>query len=460
MTCPRIVIGGAGSGVGKTSLCLSMVSALRRRGLVVQTFKVGPDFLDPTYLALASDRPCYNLDGWMMGKRYILSLFKRATEGADIAVIEGVMGLFDGADPTTLEGSTAEIAKWLKAPVVLVVNSHGMARSIAALVGGYAGFEKGVRICSVLANQCGSERHALWMKDALRAVALPPLLGAMPRGALPPLPSRHLGLVTADRSNLSGTVIDGFAEAFARYASVDQVVKVAGRQKLAAVEEPKRAVSSKAVHIGMAHDAAFHFYYRDLIDELEFRGCKVHFFSPLADEGLPEGIQGLIIGGGYPEEHAETLAGNKGMLSAIAGFARSGRPVYAECGGLMYLSAGIRTAMGDRHSLAGLLPVWTQMLGRRKALGYVEVSLNEDSLWGRKGQTLRGHEFHYSELDGDPPDNSDDWRPLYTLQRRRSDAVEKEGYMRNRVTASYVHLHHASQPAAMDHFVRSCGGRP
>ncbi|MDQ5987229.1 MAG: Hydrogenobyrinate a,c-diamide synthase [Syntrophus sp. SKADARSKE-3] len=460
MICPRIVIGGAGSGVGKTSLCLAMVSALRRRGLVVQTFKVGPDFLDPTYLAMASDRPCYNLDGWMMGKRYILNLFKRATEGADIAVIEGVMGLFDGADPATLEGSTAEIAKWLKAPVVLVVNSHGMARSIAALVKGYAGFERGVRICSVLANQCGSERHALWMKDALRAADLPPLLGAVPRGALPPLPSRHLGLVTADRSNLSGTAIEEFAEAFTRHVSVEQVVKVAGKRKLAVEEEPKRKIFSKVVHIGIARDEAFHFYYRDLIDELELRGCKVSFFSPLADECLPEGIHGLVLGGGYPEEHAATLATNKRMLSAIAGFAISGRPVYAECGGLMYLSAGIRTAAGDQYSLTGLLPAWTQMLGHRKALGYVEVSLNEDSLWGSKGQTLRGHEFHYSELDGDPSDNSDDWRPLYTLRRRRSDAMEKEGYMRDRVTASYVHLHHASQPAAIDHFVRSCGGRP
>lgn len=173
MTCPRIVIGGTQSGVGKTSLTLAIVAALRRCGLRVQTFKVGPDFLDPTYLALASGRPCYNLDGWMMGREYVLRLFLRATEGADIAVIEGVMGLFDGADTTTLEGSTAEIAKWLKAPVVLVANVQGMARSLAALVSGYSRFEKGVKICAVLANRCGSERQASWLRDSLKARTLP-----------------------------------------------------------------------------------------------------------------------------------------------------------------------------------------------------------------------------------------------------------------------------------------------
>ncbi len=462
MTCPRIVIGGVQSGVGKTSLALAAVAALRRRGLRVQTFKVGPDFLDPTYLALASGRPCYNLDGWMMGREYVARLFARAVVDADFAVIEGVMGLFDGADAATLEGSTAEIAKWLKAPVVLVANVHGMARSLAALVGGYAGFEKGVKVGGVIANQCGSERHAAWLKDSLAARPLPPLLGAVPRGALPELPSRHLGLVTADGRTLPLAAVDRLAEAFERHVAVEGLIRAAGQSKLVTVRPPQigaegTGAAAKGVPLGVARDAAFHFYYQDLFDELASRGCRLRFFSPLTDSRLPRGIRGLLLGGGYPEEHAEVLSANDAMISAIRKFAASGRPVYAECGGLMVLSAGIETREGKMYPMAGLLPAWTRMLDRRKSLGYAEVVLKTDSLWGAKGNVLRGHEFHYSELKEQPQGA---WKPLYDLKGRRSSASVSEGFQLGRVAASYVHLHLASRPAAMDRFLRCCGGEP
>ena len=199
---PGIVIAGTRSGSGKTSLALAMVSALKKRGLKVQTFKVGTDFLDPTYLALASERPCYNLDGWMTSKEHVGKLFVRAAVDADIAVIEGVMGLFDGADPTTSEGSTAEIANWLDAPILLVVNAHGAARSLAALVKGYVEFDANLRVAGVLVNHCGSDRHASWLSDSLQSASLPPIMAAIPRGAFTALRSRHLGLVTADHGNL------------------------------------------------------------------------------------------------------------------------------------------------------------------------------------------------------------------------------------------------------------------
>jgi cobyrinic acid a,c-diamide synthase len=213
--CPRIAIAGTGSGVGKTSMALGLARCLTRQGLRVQTFKVGPDFLDPTYLALASGRKCYNLDGWMTSRDYVRHLFSRATADADIAIIEGVMGMFDGAAPTSLEGSSAEIAGWLDAPVLLVANAHGSARSLAATVKGFAHFEPGVRVAGVIANQGGSERHRAWLAESLSAAGDAPLVGMMPRGSLPALPSRHLGLVTADRENLSDQILDQLSDACA-----------------------------------------------------------------------------------------------------------------------------------------------------------------------------------------------------------------------------------------------------
>ena len=219
--CPTLVIAGTHSGSGKTSLTLALTRALTRRGLAVQTFKVGPDFLDPTYLALASGRPCYNLDGWMSGKEHVCRLFERAAADADCALVEGVMGLFDGADTATDEGSTAQIARWLGVPVLLVVNVHGMGRSVAALVKGFVDFEADLRFAGVVANHCGSERHAAWLADSLRAAGLPPLVGAIPRGAFPTLASRHLGLVTADERLLPDAVLDTLANALERHISIE-----------------------------------------------------------------------------------------------------------------------------------------------------------------------------------------------------------------------------------------------
>jgi cobyrinic acid a,c-diamide synthase len=486
--CPTLVIAGTHSGVGKTSLTLALARALARRGLKVQTFKVGPDFLDPTYLALASGHPCYNLDGWMAGHDHCRRLFARATTDADCALVEGVMGLFDGADAQSDEGSTAEIARLLDAPVILVVNVHGMGRSLAALVKGYTTFQTDLRFTGVVANHCGSERHAALLSDSLQAAGLPPLLGAIPRGAFPELASRHLGLVTADRVQLPESLLDALADALEQNLSPEalfpemptRTAKAAAppdsgkrrnapasrQMKLfpepdAAIAEQRVAGAPSRLRLGVAWDAAFHFYYQDLFDALRTSGCEVIFFSPLDDRRLPEGLSGLYLGGGYPELHAERLAENGEMLAAIRAYAVSGRPLYAECGGLMYLSRGIETA-GRFYPLAGVLPARTRMLPARKALGYVEVALTEDSLWGRRGDVLRGHEFHYSELIDDPVSDPA-WRKVYSLRRRRADtadAVETEGYQNGAILASYLHLHGASRPAAVARFLEQCGGTP
>jgi cobyrinic acid a,c-diamide synthase len=489
MALPALVIAAVQSGSGKTSFTLALARSLARRGLKVQTFKVGPDFLDPTYLALASGRPCHNLDGWMAGPEHCRRLFARAAAEADCALVEGVMGLFDGADAASDEGSTAQIARLLSAPLILVANTHGMGRSFAALVKGFTTFAPDLAFAGIVANHCGSEGHAALLSDALAAAGLPPLLGAIPRGAFPELASRHLGLLSADGKILPEALLDRFADALEERLRPESLFpdglgsplaeetgqdKGEGRAAAAArgagppVHRGHRPASPaaagrkprdpvpRALRIGIARDAAFHFYYADLFEALTAAGAEPVFFSPLEDSRLPAGLSGLYLGGGYPELHAERLAANTGMLGALRAFADSGRPLYAECGGLICLSRGIE-AGGNFFPLAGILPARTRLLSGKRALGYAEVTLQADSLWGRRGETLRGHEFHYSELIEDPAADPA-WKRVYAVTRRRTGAVEAEGFQRGSVLASYLHLHLASRPAAVARFIEQCGG--
>jgi cobyrinic acid a,c-diamide synthase len=458
---PRIVIAGTQSGTGKTSLALALIASLKRRGLQLQTFKVGPDFLDPSYLTVASGRPCYNLDGWMTRREYVLELFHRTTKDVDMAVIEGVMGLFDGSDPATSEGSTAEMARWLDAPVLLVVNVHGMARSLAAIVKGCVEFDRDLRIAGIVANHSGSDHHKEWLTQSLGSASLPPVLGAIPRKAFPTLPSRHLGLVTADSQNLPPSALEELADALEKHVSLETIMQIARSTSPLFVQGPAREEKpgQKRVSIGVAYDRAFHFYYPDNLDELTLRGCDLIRFSPLKDRELPEDLNGLYLGGGYPEEYAEGLSDNKEMMEAIRQFAKRGLPVYAECGGLMYLTLGIETLNRKRYPMVGLLPAWTRMLDRLKSLGYVEITLTANSLWGVRGTGLRGHEFHYSELIGDPLRNGL-WTAVYKLRHRRSKTFTVEGFQQGNILASYVHLHWASQTKTVKTFIDHCGAKP
>ena len=452
-TCPRIVIAATGSGIGKTSVTLGLAAALRARGLRVQTFKTGPDFLDPSYLARASGRPCYNLDGWMCGREYVTSLFARATQDADIALIEGAMGLFDGADATTLAGSTAEIALWLDAPVVLVTSAKGAARSVAAMAWGFTHFDPAIRIAGVVANHSGSDGHADLLGRSLDAAGLPAMVGALRGDSFPALPSRHLGLVSAEVNPLSDAVLARFGQVTEQRVSLDVILQLArGALPLNAAEPPPRTSQAKA-RIAIARDAAFHFYYPDNLEALEEAGAELVYFSPLKDACVPDSCAGLYIGGGYPEVHAAELAANYSMLESVRGFASAGHPVYAECGGLMYLSQGIESREEERHPLAGILPVWTRMLARRKALGYIEAAPVRDSLFERSGVALRGHEFHYSEIvetsigEGCCPQ-------AYSLRKPRETSARLEGFHCGSVLASYVHVHFASHAGAASRFVQ------
>jgi cobyrinic acid a,c-diamide synthase len=457
MNCPRVIVAGTGSGVGKTSVALALVSALKRRGWKVQPFKVGPDYLDPTYLSVAAGRPCYNLDSWMCGKDYVKRLFNEKARTADMAVIEGVMGLFDGSDPIGPDGSTGEIAALLDAPVLLVVNVHGMARSAAAVVKGYVEFQPDVKIRGIVANQCGSERHGEWLNESFQAFGLPPKIAAIPSNAFPELPHRHLGLTTADASIMSERALAELVAALETHGSIDSIVEIA-RNAPPIPDEPVREQigrTGRPIRLGIARDSAFHFYYPDNLEALSACGCQLVEFSPIQDETLPESLDCLYIGGGYPEEHAAELSRNKSMLNAIREFAASRRAIYAECGGLMYLSQGIEATDGRRFEMAGLLPHWTRMLERLKSLGYVEVELTRDSLFGGVGTILRGHEFHYSELLRDPVGDGQ-WCTAYLTKRRLSGTMVPEGFQRGRVLASYVHAHFASHLGLVQHFVSTC----
>ena len=450
---PRIVVAGTNSGVGKTTVVVALVRAFAAEGLRVAVFKCGPDYLDPTYHARAAGRACHNLDGWMMGREAVLATFRRASAGADIAVIEGVMGLFDGASPTGEEGSTAEIAKWLAAPVLLVVDAAGMARSVAALAQGFARFDPDLPIAGIVCNRVGSRGHLDLLR---RACTEPPVLGGFPVQADLAFPERHLGLFTADDRVLPDATLAGWGKMAAEWLGTSAILErarsapepTAAPSVAASPVAPSRRV--ERCRIGLAWDEAFHFYYEDNLARLEASGATLVRFSPLAEPRLPD-VDGLYFGGGYPEAHAARLAANSSMRESVASFARAGGPVYAECGGLMYLSRAIVPAGGDAHPMVGLLPAETIMRERLTALGYVEIETQLPTVLGPPGLRFRGHQFRYSELG---PLTEAVEHP-YTMRKRRGGETSREGFCQGNVLASYVHAHFASNPRAAEHFVAS-----
>jgi len=463
MTTRVLVIAGVATGVGKTSITLGLLEALGRRGLRVQAFKVGPDFIDPGLHALATGHPSYNLDGWMCGREAVLASVARHARGADLAVVEGVMGCFDGIDGTGEEGSTAEIAKWLHAPVVLVVDAWTSARSAAAVVRGFEGFDPELSLAGVIVNRVGGEGHGRMVLDAIAATCRATPLGAIARDETLALPERHLGLVTAAEGVLDTAKLRRLGDAVDRSVDLDRLLLLAreveafaesgwGRPESECHSERYLAAPSRLVRIGVARDAAFQFYYAENLDLLREAGAELHFWSPLGDHELPD-VDGLYFGGGYPELHARRLAENAVIKKAVRRFTEAGRPVYAECGGLMYLAETLEDADGVAHPMVGVLPAAVRMRPRRMALGYTEVALTSDTPIGPAGAVARGHEFHYSTLDPVP----DDVERVYRIAGRGATA-RAEGYRVGRTLMSYVHLHFASNPELPRAFVRACAG--
>jgi cobyrinic acid a,c-diamide synthase len=444
-----LVVAGAASGVGKTSITLGVLEAFRSRGLSVQAFKVGPDFIDPGFHALVTGRPSYNLDGWMCGRDEVIRTVAMHGADADLCVVEGVMGLYDGVGGAGDDGSTAQVAKWLRAPVVLVLDTGAQARSAAAVALGFERFDVGVRIAGVIANRVGGDTHARWIAEAVRAACHAPLLGAVPYDAALALPERHLGLVTAaegpltaDRRRRLGDEVAGRVDLDALWAAAAPLPRVAAPRAGAAA--PPRAT------IGVARDAAFQFYYADNLDRLREAGAAIVFWSPLADADVPD-VDGLYIGGGYPEVHARALADNVTLRKAVRRFAEAGRPIYAECGGLMFLADSLVDADGVAHPMAGVLPSRVSMRPPRMSLGYCEVTLTAAAPLGEPGTTARGQEFHFSTLDPVP----DSIPRVYELTSP-DGRTRREGYLIRRALLSYVHIHFASNPSLARAFVDAC----
>jgi cobyrinic acid a,c-diamide synthase len=452
LSIPRVVIGGAASGVGKTSIAVGLTRAMCARGLKVAVFKCGPDYLDPTYHLRAARRASHNLDSWMMGRPAVLGTFGRACKDADIALIEGMMGLFDGASPDSEEGSTAEIAKWLSAPVLLIVDAAGIARTLAAIVKGFATFDPELRISGVLCNRLGSKGHLELLR---RALTQPPVMGGLPSDPGLSFPERHLGLRTADEEAVPESIFSRLGEWTSQWCNLDEIIEVANAApplecELSAIKRP--APVSKC-RIGIALDEALHFYYEYNLALLQSLGAELIYFSPMSDRQLPD-VDGIYLGGGYPELHAEALSSNRSMREQIAEFAAAGGAVYGECGGLMYLSSGITTSDGNYFAMAGVIPGRTTMHERLQALGYVEVETTIDSVIGREGTRFRGHQFRYSELN---PQR--ELKTAYRMRRHYDGRVVPEGYCLKNVIASYVHAHWASNPAIAEHFVQVCSRR-
>jgi cobyrinic acid a,c-diamide synthase len=450
---PRLVLAGVSSGAGKTTTTIAVARVLGARGLKVALFKCGPDYLDPTYHARVTGTPSQNLDGWMMGRDAVRDTFAHAARDADVAIIEGVMGLFDGESATSEAGSTAEIAKWLGAPVVLVVDASGMARSVAALVRGFASFDPDLNLAGALFNRVGSRGHL----DLLRkALGQKETLGGLPRDAEHAFPERHLGLVTANDETLPPALLDHWSEAAAEWIDLDRLLTLArSAEPLPANEERVPAPRSAGFRcrIGVAHDEAFHFYYADNLRRLEDEGAELVRFSPIHDGALPA-VDGVYLGGGYPELFGSALAANAGMRASLKDFAERGGPVYAECGGLMYLATAIETLAGERHQMVGLLPGTAVMHARLRALGYVETETQARTILGPAGTRFRGHQFRYSELT--LPAGAAPVALSYSVRRRRGEEMSREGYGVGNVLASYVHAHWASNPRVATELVASC----
>ncbi len=445
-----VVIAGVASGVGKTTVTLGLLEAFRRRGLAVQGFKVGPDFIDPGLHEVVTGRAAYNLDGWMCGRDHVLATVARHAADVDLAIVEGVMGCFDGLDATSDDGSTAQVAKWLGAPVVLVIDAQALARSAAAVVLGFETFDPELRLAAVIANRVGGDAHARGIRDAVSARCGARVVGAIAHDQQATLAERHLGLVTAGEGGLTDDKRARLADLVERGIDLDGLLELATPLPASTQGVAPRMPRPPSVRIGVAHDAAFCFYYRDNLALLQAAGAELVYWSPLTGGHLPA-VDGLYLGGGYPELHAPALGANKAMRDAVRMFADAGRPIYAECGGLMYLAEALEDLDGKTHPMVGLLPATVRMRPRRLSLSYTEVTLQASSPLGPAGTVARGHEFHYSSLDPVPVSVA----RVYRLCRRRGDERD-EGYRIGNALLSYVHLHFASNPGMASSFVRAC----
>ncbi|MFD8833861.1 cobyrinate a,c-diamide synthase [Streptomyces griseofuscus] len=452
---PRLVVAAPSSGSGKTTVATGLMAAFAARGLAVSPHKVGPDYIDPGYHALATGRTGRNLDAYLCGPELVAPLFLHGARGCDIAVVEGVMGLYDGAAGEGELASTAQVAKLLGAPVVLVVDASAQSRSVAALVHGFVSWDPQVRVGGVILNKVGSARHEELLREALDSVGVP-VLGALRRARPVETPSRHLGLVpVAERRALAVSAVSEMAELVSRgcdLPALERLARSAGTVPgdpapwapgLSPTHDgPSPSAEGPKPRVAVAGGPAFTFSYAEHTELLTAAGAEVVTFDPLHDEELPEGTAGLVIGGGFPEVYAAELSANGPLRKAVAELARSGAPVAAECAGLLYLCREL-----DGSPMCGVLDA-TARMAERLTLGYRDAVAVGDSVLAAAGTRLRGHEFHRTVVE--PGAGA---APAWGIRGRERRV---EGYVQRGVHASYLHTHWASEPGVPRRFVERC----
>jgi cobyrinic acid a,c-diamide synthase len=446
---PSIIIAGTHSGCGKTTLTLGIMAALSARGVTVQPFKCGPDFIDPTLHQMVTGRASRNLDVRMCGQEFVKKIFSEHAPEDGITVIEGVMGLFDGG-----RGSAAYLAKLLDIAVILVIDVRSAAESVAAVVKGFETLDPKIRFAGVILNRVGSERHGQMIKETVKTHCQTKIIGSLAKDKSITIPSRHLGLHMGmesgiDTERLSIIIeenieLDCLLDDF----TLKNLDQKNSQNKTAKQKSPPETTAKKSkkekVKIGIAWDEAFCFYYIDNLDMLERAGAEIVLFSPIHDKHLPDDLSGIYLGGGYPELYAEKLSNNGTMREEIRIFSRAGKPVYGECGGFMYLTGSITDTKGNLYPMAGVYPVKSYMRERLRRLGYRRVEMMTDTVLGEAGSYCYGHEFHYGEID----EMDSSVKRAYTL-----DDGRREGYLIDRTLAGFVHLHWGRTPKVAERFV-------
>jgi cobyrinic acid a,c-diamide synthase len=455
----RLIIAGVASGVGKTTISTGLMAALAARGLRVQGYKVGPDYIDPTYHRAATGRPSYNLDTWLSSQTMVRQRFDASMHDTDIALIEGVMGLFDGRKGTLDSASTAEIARLLNAPVLLVIDVSRMGQSAAALVSGFQKLDPRVQVAGVLLNRVASPDHEATLRYAIEKWTGVPVFGVLRRDPLLTLPARHLGLVPAPEATVE---VQALGNMIAHVVDIDEIVRLARSAGPLPSETTEMAIHDDSLHlsletvhamppirVGIALDTAFSFYYPETLEAFAHMGVEVIPFSPLNDQNPPDGMDLLYFGGGFPELFAERLAANHTMLAGVRSAVQQGVPVYAECGGYMYLGQQCIDAANNGHAMVGVLPYTFRMGTERAQLGYREIITARETIIGPAGTKLRGHEFHWSHLV-DPLSRE---HAAYELEGRENT---REGYADATILASYVHVPLAANPHVMTRLIHNC----
>jgi len=454
---PRMTIGAASSGSGKTLFCTLLGRLLTTEGYTVQPFKSGPDYIDPSYHTVACGNISRNLDTRLIGENQIRELFYRQAKNADISLIEGVMGLFDGAGGLDERGSTAHLAKILASPTILLIDVGTMARSAGAIALGYKEFDPDLNLAGFILNKVASPRHEEMVRSAIEARTGLPVLGAIARDKELIMPERHLGLVPAWEGDKIRFFLDRNISKLKASLNLETIIEISRSAPFISV--PVREFTGtlfvkekkKDLRIAYALDEAFHFYYQDNLDLLENRGAELIPFSPLSDKKLPENIHGIYLGGGYPELTAGQLAGNESMRSAILRAAENKLPIWGECGGLMYLMEELIDFEGKSYPMAGVFSGKVVMKKGLRALGYYEGKLLSNSWVGNKGDTISGHMFHWSQLEDIPETNS------YCMElSKENQPILKDGLCFKNTWAGYLHVHLAGSEKVMHNFLNIC----